>query len=102
MKQKKRHHYIPIAYLGAFCDPLGRILLFPISPRLVVRGRTGRPGLRHNLLVDYRPVDRVNRFISRFGYRFVFATDRTHEEIIRANKHGPDARACARGRAVIR
>jgi len=60
-------------------------LLFPVSPTLIIRGRTGQPSLRHNVLADNRPVERINRFISRFGYRFVFATDRTHDAIIKTH-----------------
>ena len=60
-------------------------LLFPISSTLIIRGRTGRANLRHNVLVDNRPVERINRFISRFGYRFIFANDQAHDAIIEAH-----------------
>ena len=60
-------------------------LIFPVSPTLIVRGRAGQSSLRHNVLVDNRPVERINRFVSRFGYRFVFAADRSHDAIIETN-----------------
>jgi hypothetical protein len=68
--------------------PFGSIeLLFPIDADTILRGRTGlrRPGpprLRHVPLTDRREAKRINRFVTRFGYRFVFARDRTHEALI--------------------
>ena len=54
-------------------------LLMPISPTVMLRGRTGlsihRPGdrLQHVEMASRAEVSRVNRFMVRFGYRFVFA-----------------------------
>jgi Protein of unknown function (DUF4238) len=63
--------------------PHGEIeLLFPIDPETVVRGRTGPAGLRHVALSDHPFVRRINRFVARFGYRFVFSRDQTHEALI--------------------
>jgi len=63
--------------------PLGSIeLLFPIEPDTVLRGRTGPPGLRHVTLSDRQSAKRINRFTARFGYRFVFSRDRTHEALV--------------------
>jgi hypothetical protein len=68
--------------------PRGSIeLLFPIDADTILRGHTGlhRPGpprLRHVTLTDRREAKRINRFVARFGYRFVFARDRTHEALI--------------------
>jgi hypothetical protein len=33
-------------------------------------------------LADRQEAKRINRFVARFGYRFVFARDRTHEALI--------------------
>jgi hypothetical protein len=68
--------------------PRGLIeFLFPIDANTVLRGYTGlrRPGmpsLRHVTLMDRRAAKRINRFVARFGYRFVFSSDRTHEALI--------------------
>ncbi len=68
--------------------PHGSIeLLFPIDADTVLRGHTGlrRPGppsLRHSALNDRQAAKRINRFVARFGYRFVFSRDRTHELLI--------------------
>ena len=68
--------------------PRGAIeLLFPIDADTVLRGRTGlrRPGpphLRHVTLSDRQEAKRINRFVARFGYRFVFSRDRSHEALI--------------------
>ena len=68
--------------------PHGSIeLLFPIDADTILRGHTGlrRPGprrLRHVALTDRREAKRINRFVARYGYRFVFARDRTHEALI--------------------
>jgi hypothetical protein len=68
--------------------PHGSIeLLFPIDADTILRGHTGlrRPGppsLRHVPLTDRREAERINRFVARFGYRFVFARDCTHESLI--------------------
>lgn len=58
--------------------PKGRIeLLFPITPRLLLRGRSKPPliggRLRHVEMGAGSDVRRVNRYVARFGYRFVFA-----------------------------
>jgi hypothetical protein len=62
-------------------------LLFPIDAETLLRGHTGlrRVGARslvHTLLTDRQEAKRINRFTARFGYRFVFARDRTHESLI--------------------
>jgi hypothetical protein len=68
--------------------PLGSIeLLFPIDAETVLRGRSdlrrpGPPKLGHVALTARQEVKRVNRFVARFGYRFVFARDRTHDALI--------------------
>lgn len=52
-------------------------LLFPLTPRLLLRGhsemRRAR-GLRHVRLSATSEVKRINRLVARFGYRFVFAS----------------------------
>jgi hypothetical protein len=68
--------------------PHGSIeLLFPVDAETVLRGDTGlrRAGprsLRHVLLTDRQEAKRINRFVARFGYRFVFARDRSHHALI--------------------
>jgi hypothetical protein len=68
--------------------PHGSIeLLFPINGDTVLRGHTrlrrpGPPTLRHVVLKDRQDAKRINRFVARFGYRFVFSRDRTHEALI--------------------
>jgi len=63
--------------------PWGSIeLLFPIDPDTVLRGRTGPSVLRHVKLTDRQSAKRINRFVARFGYRFVFSRDQTHEALI--------------------
>jgi hypothetical protein len=68
--------------------PHGSIeLLFPVDPNTVLRGHTklrrpGPPSLRHVVLTNRQDAKRINRFVARFGYRFVFSTDRTHEALI--------------------
>lgn len=62
------------------CPPAGRIeLLFPVSSRMLLRGRSELPvsGPSGRLgavsMSRTAEVRRVNRHIARFGYRFVFA-----------------------------
>jgi hypothetical protein len=63
--------------------PTGPIeLVFPIDPETVLRGLTGPPGLHHITITDRQSVKRINRFVARFGYRFVFSRDRAHEALI--------------------
>ena len=63
--------------------PWGSIeLLFPIDPDTVLRGRTGPSVLRHVKLTDRQSAKRINRFVARFGYRFDFSRDHTHEALI--------------------
>jgi hypothetical protein len=38
--------------------------------------------LRHITLMERQAAKRINRFVARFGYRFVFSRDRTHEALI--------------------
>jgi hypothetical protein len=62
---------------------LGSIeLLFPIAPDTVLRGRTGPHGLRHVTLTDRQRAKRINRFVARFGYRFIFSRDHAHKALI--------------------
>jgi hypothetical protein len=66
--------------------PYGPVeLIFPVTPHLAIRGRTGWFSLVHNVLIDTRPVERINRFVSRFGYRFVFSTDRSQDAVVAAH-----------------
>lgn len=60
--------------------PHGRVeLLLPISDRVLLRGSSEVPILRrgdrlsHKEMTSRAEVRRVNRFVARFGYRFVFA-----------------------------
>jgi hypothetical protein len=63
--------------------PHGEIeLLFPIDADTVVRGRTGPAGPRYVALSDRQFAKRINRFVARFGHRFVFSRDKTHEALI--------------------
>lgn len=68
--------------------PHGAIeLLFPVDADTILRGRTGlrRSGpqrLRHSAMTECRQAKRINRFVARFGYRFVFSRDRAHEALI--------------------
>ena len=68
--------------------PHGSIeMLFPIDAETVLRGHTrlrraGPRSLGHTVLTDRQQAKRINRFIARFGYRFVFARDRSHEPLI--------------------
>jgi hypothetical protein len=68
--------------------PHGAIeLLFPIDAETLLRGltrqhRAGPRSLGRRVLRDRQEVKRINRFMARFGYRFVFARDRTHESLI--------------------
>jgi hypothetical protein len=63
--------------------PHGAIeLLFPLDPRTLLCGRNGPSRLRHVMLQSSRDAKRINRFVARFGYRFVFSTDQTHAALI--------------------
>jgi hypothetical protein len=63
--------------------PHGSIeLLFPIDAETVLRGRSGPPRLLHVTLEDREEAKRINRYVARFGYRFIFSRDRTHEALI--------------------
>jgi hypothetical protein len=57
-------------------------LLFPIDHETVIRGTNGRPRIEHAKLTDQGRAERINRLVARFGYRFVFARDRTHAAMI--------------------
>jgi hypothetical protein len=68
----------------------GRIeLLFPIAPDLLVVGRTewkfqfSASGIQYYDLFDKQELKRINRYISRFGYRFVFSNENKHTALIR-------------------
>jgi hypothetical protein len=69
---------------------VGRIeLLFAVDSHTMLVGLTewksdfSRHGLRHLRLRDKQQVKRINKLISRFGYRFVFSSDGTNERLIR-------------------
>jgi len=65
------------------CPPLGLIeFLFPIDTQTTLRGRTGRLSLRHLAITDRQIIKRINRFVARFAYRFVFSRDRNHGALI--------------------
>lgn len=60
--------------------PHGRIELFmPLTPRLLLRGRSELPVLRPGMRIEHRrmssgsDVRRVNRIVAKFGYRFIFS-----------------------------
>lgn len=60
--------------------PFRRVeLLLPISPKVLIRGRTELPVIRSGMQPNHvkmsavNEVRRVNRLLARFGYRFVFA-----------------------------
>lgn len=63
----------------------GRVeLLFPVSPTMVLRGRTRphRTDIGHRTISDRRTVTRINRLICRFAYRTVFASDARDARLI--------------------
>jgi hypothetical protein len=69
-------------------DPtLGRVeLLFPMTPRLLLRGHyglRGTSGLSHVRLSATSEVKRINRMAARFGYRFVFANSDSYGVLAR-------------------
>jgi hypothetical protein len=64
-------------------------LLFPIAPDLLVIGRTEwryqftATGIRYYDIDDKQEVQRMNRDIARYGYRFLFANGADHEPLVR-------------------
>lgn len=69
--------------------PKGRIeLLLPLSPRVMLRGRSELPPIYpgdqpgHVEMASSSEVRRVNRFVARFGYRFVFAGNAGLEKLV--------------------
>jgi hypothetical protein len=63
--------------------PLGLIeLLFPVDPETMLRGRTQQFGWRHVDLVERQAAKRINRFVARFGYRFIFSRDHDHDALV--------------------
>jgi Protein of unknown function (DUF4238) len=69
-------------------DPaLGRVeLLFPLTPRLLLRGHSGLRGVRglkHVRLSATSEVKRINRVTARFGYRFVFANSNSYGVLVK-------------------
>jgi hypothetical protein len=62
-------------------------LLFPVAPQLLIRGHTDLKfrnrmrGIEHASLADASEIKRINRMISRFSYRFVFAKDNQHRPV---------------------
>ncbi|WP_232450867.1 DUF4238 domain-containing protein [Burkholderia ubonensis] len=69
-------------------DAGSALLLFPISPRLILLGSMqykemfGKHGLLHSDIQDESAVDLMNAQICRFAYEAVIATDVGHEEMI--------------------
>jgi hypothetical protein len=66
----------------------GRVeLLFPIDPHTIFVGRTdwklgfSASRIKHFELNDRQEVKRLNRFIAKFGYRFLFSSDNSHEPL---------------------
>jgi hypothetical protein len=60
-------------------------LFFPINTRMVLHGHSelrSKKRFRHIALTSRDHVKRINRLAARFGYRFIFAGDRTHEPLI--------------------
>jgi len=69
--------------------PSGAIeLLFPLSPRTLLRGYSDlrldyqRHGLRHVKLTSRQEAKRINRLVAKFGYRLIFAKDRSHDRLV--------------------
>jgi len=69
------------------------MLLFPVSPDLLIIGSTEhgeeflRSGLQYGAVADVEWVGRVNRQTCRFAYTMVFARDAGQEELIRTHAH---------------
>ncbi len=63
-------------------------LLISVTPKLMLRGHSGlkrsfsASGISFRRIVDRQQIKRFNRIISRFGYRFVFASDRNNAPVI--------------------
>ncbi len=60
-------------------------LLFPLTPRLLLRGHSdmrGVRGVRHVRLSAASEVKRINRLAARFGYRFVFANSSSYGVLV--------------------
>lgn len=78
------------ADLRPYTVPPGRRieLLLPLTPRLLLRGTTELPvfregdEFRHTDLTNRDAVNRVNRLVARFGYRFVFAAAAGFDELV--------------------
>lgn len=62
-------------------------LLFPVSPRMVLRGRNRpiRSDIAHKQVGESRIVTRINRLIARFAYRTIFANCDESATIIEQN-----------------
>jgi hypothetical protein len=64
-------------------------LLFPIDSQTVLHGLSelkadfSRNGARHVPLTSRHDLKKINRLISRFGYRFIFASSGAHEPLVR-------------------
>ena len=68
--------------------PHGRVeLLFPVTPQMVLRGRSrpNRTDISHKRVGELRTVNRVNRLITRFAYRTVFANWAGSSQVIQEN-----------------
>lgn len=63
-------------------------LMFPITPKLLIVGHSNWAGpYRHSTFSEIRcttadMIRRANRYVARFGYREVYATNRAHDVLI--------------------
>lgn len=63
-------------------------LFFPLDPKTVLIGHSRwretflDSGIQSYELSDVQEVKRINRFIARFGYRFLFSSDQTHQRLV--------------------
>ncbi|WP_428063123.1 DUF4238 domain-containing protein [Brevundimonas sp.] len=63
-------------------------LLFPLTPKLMIVGHSDWAGpyshahFRSMRCNDRMIIRRANRFIARFGYREIYATDRSHDALV--------------------
>ena len=64
-------------------------LLFPIDSQTVLHGLSelkadfSRDGARHVRLTSRHDLKKINRLITRFGHRFIFASSGAHEPLVR-------------------
>ncbi len=62
-------------------------LLFPVTPWMVLGGRSRpyRRDIAHKTVSQRQAVNRINRLISRFAYRTVFASSTGSERVVNEN-----------------